>query len=182
MSEPAGARTGEARGARRRVALSVILLLAVLSLAELFGIALRSLDQGHPPLLSASTGRAGTVDQAFVVSGAVTTLPGCSDPAAFMPGVDRCLVYTVHNPGSAPITVISIAIASVDAPAVCPASNLDLERSAFAGVLTVPAGVTVTVPGVPIAMRNTAVNQDGCKDASFTFTFTGVARNGAGKP
>ena len=113
------------------------------------------------------------------MSSAITRAPGCHGPGPLVPGVDRCLTFTIRNLLTAPITVTAVSISSVGAQASCPASNLDLGRTALAGAVTVPGGGTVAAPGGRIALRDTATNQDACKGASFTFTLTGTARVGA---
>ena len=43
------------------------------------------------------------------------------------------------------------------------------------GAFIVPAGATATVLAPrPISLRNLPVNQDACKNVTFTFTFTGT--------
>lgn len=157
----------------RRLAALLLLLLAI----ELAGLAL--VGTGSGPALSAGEVPTGSVAGGeFVVTSTVTALPGCSGPGPLLPGVDRCLTYTVHNLLRSPITVTAISIAGVTAPAGCAPSNLDLDRTAFAGALEVPAGGMASAPGVPIALRETGINQDACKGVSFGLTLTGRARHG----
>jgi hypothetical protein len=173
---------GDAIPRRMRHLLTAVLLALVLVFVQLLSSVMR--DQGSDPSsqLSASTiGVAGEA-AAFQVAGTVAALPACAEPAALAPGIDRCLVYTVLNPGPGAITVTSISVASVDAPVGCPASSLDLERAAYSGALAVPAGDTVSVTGPLIALRDTGQSQDGCNGATFTFTFTGTARSGVAGP
>jgi hypothetical protein len=97
-------------------------------------------------------------------------------PALLYPGVTRYLWFSVSNPLAVPITVTSLGIARVDAPAACPLANLDLGDPTFTGAVAVPARGTATVPAPkPIALINLPdVNQDACKNVTFTFTFTGT--------
>ncbi len=87
----------------------------------------------------------------------------------------RYLWYTVHNPLSQAITVTSLGIAEVQAPPACPRANLDLDQLGLTGAFIVPSGATATVLAPrPISLLNLPVNQDACKDVTFTFTFTGT--------
>jgi hypothetical protein len=161
------------------LALNFALLLLLLQLtASVF----RSPGQGLSAITSAFAGLVADAGEDFVISGTVTAFPACADPAALLPGLDRCLVYTVHNPRSEAITVTSISISEAAGPGTCPGDNLDIERAVFSGELDVPAGATVAVSGVPIALRAAAANQDGCRGATFTFDFTGTALSGSGAP
>jgi hypothetical protein len=161
---------------RLRLLLSVLLLLLLLVLADLARIGLIVPDLAEPAVTSASTIRITAEGDAFLVSSTVTAMPACSIPVTLAPGTDRCLVYTVHNPGSLSIIVTSIAVASVDAPASCPAENIDVDRATFTGELAVPAGGTVSAPGVPLALRPEATGEDGCKGAVFSLEYRASAR------
>jgi hypothetical protein len=111
----------------------------------------------------------------FTITSTVSALPGCTGSGLLFPGVDRCLTYHVHNNLAAPITVGTLAIASVAAPAGCPASNLDLTRTTYTGSLTVPANGTASAPGLRISLIDTTANQDACKNVTFNFVYTGGA-------
>jgi len=168
---------------QRRVHLLLALNFALLLLLlQLTASVFRSPGQGLSAITSAFAGLVADAGEDFVISGTVTAFPACTDPAALLPGLDRCLVYTVRNPRSAPITVPSISISEVGGPAACPGDNLDVERAVFSGELDVPAGATTVLPGVPIALRAAAANEGGCRGATFTFDFTGTAVNGSGAP
>ena len=112
----------------------------------------------------------------FTISTTITSSPTSADHAALLyPGVTRYLWYTVHNPLPQAITVTSLGIASVQAPPACPRANLDLDQLGLTGAFIVPSGATATVLAPrPISLRNLPVNQDACKDVTFTFTFTGT--------
>ncbi len=112
----------------------------------------------------------------FTISTTITSSPTSADhPALLYPGVTRYLWYTVHNPLSQAITVTSLGIGDVQAPPVCPRANLDLDQLGLTGAFIVPAGGTATVLAPrPISLLNLPVNQDACKDVTFTFTFTGT--------
>jgi hypothetical protein len=172
-----------ARRRRRRVRLLLALNFALLLLLlQLTASVVRSPGQGLSAITSAFAGLVADAGEDFVITGTVTAFPACADPAALLPGLDRCLVYTVRNPRTAPITVTSISIADVAGPPACLGDHLDVTRSAFTGALDVPSGATITVPGRPIALRDEAASQDGCRGATFTFTFTGSARSAAAAP
>ena len=113
----------------------------------------------------------------FTITSTISSSATAADlPALLYPGVTRYLWYTVSNPLTEPITVTSLGIADVDAPAACPMANLDLGDPTFTGAVVVPARSTLTVPAPkPIALINLPdVNQDACKNITFTFTFTGT--------
>ncbi len=121
-----------------------------------------------------------TANSNFAITSSVSSSSSSQIPAVLDPGATRYLWYTVHNALGLPVTVSSLGIASVAAPAGCPASNLDVSHASYSGSLVVPAKVGAT-PGansvaVPIMLVAAAGNQDGCKNATFTFTFTGSAQ------
>ena len=74
----------------------------------------------------------------------------------------------------APITVKSIGISAVNAPASCPIANLQFNLTAFTGALIVPANGTNSVPA-PISLYDTGTNQDSCEGVTFNFTYSGTA-------
>lgn len=114
----------------------------------------------------------------FTVTSTVTSLPACLTPAELALDVDRCLTYTVHNPQPSPITVLSLRIDSVSAPTTCDASDLDLSRTSFNGVLDVPANGTASV-SVPIALVDLPSNQDDCQSTTLTLHYSGTTTTGA---
>jgi hypothetical protein len=109
----------------------------------------------------------------FTITSTISAFPGCTGSGLLFPGVDRCLTYQVHNNLAVPITVGTLAIASVAASAGCPASNLDLTRTTYTGALTVTAQGTADAPGLPISLLDTTANQDACKNVTFDFVYTG---------
>jgi hypothetical protein len=103
------------------------------------------------------------------------------------PGVSQALLVTIHNPNSVPITVTSlgveVAAASSNAGCEGPA-NIAITQSDISptNAVTVPAGGELALPGTSahaprILMRDLATNQDACKNASFTFTYSGSAHS-----
>ena len=118
-------------------------------------------------------------EQPFTISGAVS--------APLAPGVSRSLPLTVSNPNGVAIIVTSLVVtaqpgstkAGCDGP-----GNLQLTQSNVSGTntFTVPANGEVTLPsgGVStpqVLMKNLATNQDACKGASFTFSYSGSAHS-----
>jgi len=103
------------------------------------------------------------------------------------PGVTRTLALTIANPNSVPILVTSLVVtiapgstrAGCDGPA-----NLEVTQSdaSEANPLTVPANGQITLPAGGVAapqlrMRNLATNQDACKSALFSLTYSGSAHS-----
>ena len=111
----------------------------------------------------------------FTISTTITSSPTSADsPALLYPGVTRYLWYQVHNPLAQAITVTDLGIAGVQAPPGCPVTNLDLGQLGLTGAFIVPAGATATVLAPrPLSLRDLPVNQDACKDVTFTFTLSG---------
>jgi Bacterial Ig-like domain len=115
----------------------------------------------------------------FTVSG------GASSPLA--PGVSRPLAITVSNPNNVAIlvTALSATVASGSSKASCDGpTNLALTQSSVseANPLAVPANGQVTLPSGAVSapqvlMKDLPVNQDACKGATFTFTYSGSAHS-----
>jgi hypothetical protein len=112
----------------------------------------------------------------FTITTSVTSSPTSAEAGALLyPGVTRYLWYRVHNPLPQAITVTSLGLAGVQAPPSCPAANLDVAELGLTGAFVVPPATTATVLAPrPFQLRNLPVNQDACKDVTFTFTFTGT--------
>ncbi len=116
---------------------------------------------------------------AFTISSTISSSAISADPPAQLSlGAQRYLWYRVGNPLSVPITITALDIESVDAPATCSVTNLDLGDPEFTGAHVVPPRSTNVVPApAPISLINKPnVNQDGCKNATFRFTFSGTAQ------
>jgi hypothetical protein len=115
----------------------------------------------------------------FTVSG------GASGPLA--PGLSRAIAVTVSNPNNVPINVtsLSVSVAAGSTKAGCDGpSNLQLTQSNLSATntLTVPANGALTLPSGAVAapqvlMKDLATNQDACKNASFTFNYSGSAHS-----
>jgi hypothetical protein len=115
----------------------------------------------------------------FTVSG------NASGPLA--PGVTRSLAITLTNPNNVAIivTALSASIAAGSSKAGCDGpSNLQLTQSSIseANAVAIPANGHVTLPSGAVTapqvlMKDLPVNQDACKGASFTFTYSGSAHS-----
>ncbi len=116
---------------------------------------------------------------AFTISSTISSSATSADqPAQLSLGAQRYLWYRVSNPLSVPITITALDIESVDAPATCSLANLELGDPEFTGAHVVPPRTTNVVGApVPISLIDLpSVNQDGCKNATFRFTFSGTAQ------
>jgi hypothetical protein len=120
-----------------------------------------------------------TAGKPFTVSGNAS--------GALAPGVTRSLAITLSNPNNVAITVTalgaSVAPGSSNAGCDGPA-NLQLTQSniSAANPLAIPANGHVTLPSSAVSapqvlMKDLPVNQDACKGASFTFTYSGSAHS-----
>jgi hypothetical protein len=118
-------------------------------------------------------------EQPFTISANVS--------GALAPGISRQLPLTISNPNGVPIVVTNLVVttqagsskAGCDGP-----TNLQLTQSnvSATNTFTVPANGQVTVPtgsvsAPQVLMKNLATNQDACKGASFTFTYSGSAHS-----
>lgn len=114
----------------------------------------------------------------FTVTSAIKASPACSGGnVTLFPGLNRCLVYTVTNPLSDPVTVDSLTLSMDPAfsqPPSCPSSNLDLTNAGFSGSVVVPANGSTTV-NASIKLSNTGSNQNACKNVTFHFLYSGHA-------
>jgi hypothetical protein len=106
---------------------------------------------------------------------------------ALAPGISQTLAITVFNPNSVAIevTALTAAVASASRNAGCDGpANLQLTQSniSSANPLAIPAGGHVALPTArastpQVLMRDLPTNQDACKNASFTFTYSGSAHS-----
>ena len=121
----------------------------------------------------------------FTISTEVHAAPSASFPMAhcpgptvsLVPGVTYCLVYRVDNRLDVPITVRTLTMRLDPAypapPGGCSADALELPE--FSGALVVPARASAVSPGLPIALADTAVNQDDCQQKTLHFVYGGSA-------
>jgi hypothetical protein len=106
------------------------------------------------------------------------------------PGVTQPVELTLTNPNDVPITVTSVTITIGDGttkngqpnPGCSGTTNLVLVHS-LVGSVTVPANTTASLTDLSVAtsrwpalqMPDLPVNQDACKDTSFSLTYAGAA-------
>ena len=115
----------------------------------------------------------------FAVTGAAT--------APLAPGFSSPLALTVTNPNSVAITVteLQVAVATLSSKAGCEGpANLALTQSnvSAANPLVVAANGHVTLPSGAVSapqvqMKDLPTNQDACKNAAFTFNYSGSAHS-----
>ncbi len=115
----------------------------------------------------------------FTITSSIYPSPACSGSTALLyPGTPRCMVFSVHNNLSVPISVGSItsALDTTDYPAPPPAcAGTNLTLPTYSGSLAVPANGDATSPGVPIELNDNGSNQDTCQSSSYHFTYSGLA-------
>jgi hypothetical protein len=129
----------------------------------------------HPssPKLALTSGTGTTITSDIFDS------PACSGATALLyPGATRCLVFTVHNSLTVPVTVQSITM-SLDGsfpalPSGCPPS--DFRFPSFTGSLVVPGGGASDSPGLPITMLDTGTNQDNCQNTTLHFMYSSAGQ------
>ena len=112
--------------------------------------------------------------RSFTITSSISSSASSQIPALLYPGLQRYLWYTVHNDRSHSLTITSLRISGIVAPAACSLSNLDYSLTTFSGSLVVPAHATGSVP-VPISLIETGTNQDSCENAVFQFSLAGTA-------
>lgn len=136
---------------------------ALVSVSLVFVIAHAAIGSGGPP-----------PGPSFSITSTISSSPTSQISALLYPGVQNYLWYTAHNPQLVPITVDSMGIKNVAAPAGCAIANLEFGDTTFNGTLVVPALSSATV-SVPIDLVDTNTNQDSCEGVTFNFTYSGSA-------
>jgi hypothetical protein len=115
----------------------------------------------------------------FTITSSIYPSPACSGSTALLyPGTPRCMVFSVHNNLSVPISVGSItsALDTTDYPAPPPAcAGTNLTLPAYSGSFAVPANGDATSPGVPVELNDNGSNQDTCQSSTYHFTYSGLA-------
>ena len=126
-----------------------------------------------------SIGKKAVEEQPFTIAANVA--------GSLAPGVSRALPLTISNPNGVPIVVTSLVVTTqagstkvgCDGP-----TNIQITQSSLsaANTLTVPANGQVTLPSgaasaPQVLMKNLSSNQDACKGASFTFSYSGSAHS-----
>jgi hypothetical protein len=115
----------------------------------------------------------------FTVSG------GAAGPLA--PGLSRPLTLTIANPNNVAITVtaLTVTVAAGSSKTGCDGpANLAVTQSnlSASNVVNVPAGGHISLPSgaveaPQVLMKDLPTNQDACKNASFTFNYSGSAHS-----
>ena len=148
-----------------------------LGLLALAGIALVTIPRTFAPHVELTAG------EDFSIAGQLSSSPSPAiTPAQFYPGTQRYLVLTVTNPQQVTITVNTLGVSvapdstSTPLPADCPASDLDLSQASFTGALSVPPSGGTASAWLPVSLKDTHANQDGCEGATFYFDYTGTAQ------
>jgi len=115
----------------------------------------------------------------FTITSSIYPSPVCAGSTALLyPGTPRCMVFSVHNNLSVPISVGSItsALDTTNYPApppACTGSNLTLPT--YSGSLAVPANGDATSSGVPVELNDSGSTQDICQKYTYHFTYSGLA-------
>ena len=135
---------------------------------------------------SSPTGYSWTIAKTVETSGKPFTIAGNAS-GSLSPGISRSLAITLSNPNNVAIEVTALAAtvtagsskAGCDGPA-----NLALTQSnvSATNALTIAANSQVALPSGAVSapvvlMRDLPSNQDACKNASFTFTYSGSAHS-----
>jgi hypothetical protein len=117
--------------------------------------------------------------KAFTVSGGTS--------AALAPGLTRALSLTIANPNDVAISVtaLTVTVATGSSKAGCDGpTNLLVTQSNLSASdpLNVPAHGQASLPSgsleaPAVLMKNLPTNQDACKNASFTFDYSGSAHS-----
>ncbi|MHB8234065.1 MAG: hypothetical protein ACYDHT_05360 [Solirubrobacteraceae bacterium] len=135
---------------------------------------------------SAPAGYSWTVAKTVETSGKPFTVTG-NAAGMLSPGVSQTLAITVTNPNNVAIevTALTATAASGSSKAGCDGpANLSLTQSnvSASNTLAIPANGHVSLPAGAVSapvvqMRDLPTNQDACKNASFTFTYSGSAHS-----
>lgn len=147
-------------------------------------------DNPAPPVTSTASG-AGLVPSPVLPSpgeavpddgGLIFGITGvAANPLA--PGVEQPIDLRFVNPYDFAIVVdaVDVRIEPTTSTTCSAADNVQVSRQ-FAGTIILPAKGAFTMSGTAAAdqrpavtMRDLAINQDDCKDTTFSFTFTGRA-------
>jgi hypothetical protein len=145
---------------------SRFILAGVTALAITGGTAFAFWTQGGSGTGTATTGTTNNIVVKQTSVSANTLYPG--GPAENLSG-------NFNNPNSGPVTISSVtALVTSVSPAACTSSNFTIGGSAAGSV--VPAGTGVGAwSGLTISLAETGVNQDVCKNATATITYTANA-------
>lgn len=135
-------------------------------------------DGGGQAVAEPSADAGGGSAEAADGSGLATSSRVVGDVA---PGSPASLVISLGNPGSAPlvVTAVSARVTSVAGPTPGAPCSVDwYEVEPFRGSRAVPAGGSTTVELAVVFVDSPTVNQDGCKGATYAYTYRVEARQG----
>jgi hypothetical protein len=117
--------------------------------------------------------------KSFTITGSLSEL--------LAPGVSRALALTISNPNNQQIfvTSLTVSVQPGSTKAGCDGStNLQVTQSnaSSTNALVIPANGQVILPSGAVSapqvlMKNLSSNQDACKGASFTFSYSGTAHS-----
>jgi hypothetical protein len=135
---------------------------------------------------SAPAGYSWTIAKTVEASGKPFTVTGnATGPLA--PGLSRPLAITLSNPNSVRIEVTALTVAAAPGstkPGCDGPANLALTQASISisNIVAIPANGQVALPtgtvsAPSVLMRDLSTNQDACKNAAFTFTYTGSAHS-----
>jgi hypothetical protein len=113
-------------------------------------------------------------------------------PQTFVPGSKQSLDLTIINPDNAPLVLTSVSVTVQERTSIrnaagpragCSGTANLVVVQGFRGVVTVPANTSeslsaagATADQLPeVEMRDLRMNQDGCKNVTFHFTYAGTA-------
>lgn len=128
-----------------------------------------------------------SVQLVLLTSGKPFTISG-NLSGQLAPGLSRPLDLTLTNPNKKPISVtnLTVALSTVTRTAYATSHNqpcgpADYKITQYAGTypLTVAGGASTALPpgsAPQVTMLDTATNQDGCKGATLTFTYSGAGQ------
>jgi hypothetical protein len=108
----------------------------------------------------------------FGIAGSVTGL---------YPGVWRSIAVTITNPNNFTIYITQVNVSVSSSPSTCTAgANLEITPSTLSTSQNapIPANSTTTIPSVnqpQIRLKNLPTNQDLCKGATFSLSYTATA-------
>lgn len=163
---------------RARAIVGVSVTTPVITALALFSLWSNSPPSRSPHFLLTSGSNFSITSTIYTTPSSPYPASSCSGaPALLYPGVVRCVVFSVHNSLKATISIKSIRTtldpAFPASPASCNGPNLSLPS--FSGSFDVASGVTVSSPGVPMALKDSGNNQDICKGVTLHFVYAGTA-------
>ena len=128
---------------------------------------------GSYTVVASASGANGTATFALTNAAVVGFDISGSPTASLHPGATVPLTLTVHNPDASPVTIDpnGITVTVTSNKAGCASSDFTGSTGPAAPV-TIEPGATTTLGGFTVAMINQPYNQDACKDASLTLTYT----------